>query len=178
MISRIVKANGKARLLTALVLIAGMLFWGARFTAQARSDQDGSKKDIVGTWRMTVTPYICATGAEIPSFKAMLSFNEGGVMTGTTTNPGFQPGQRSPDHGVWTAEGNHSYKFLSEAYIYFTTEPNPPVPGFQQGVQRLTQTVEVHGNQLTTTGTSEFFDTQGNLVASGCAKAVGERMEE
>ena len=175
--SKILNQHGGVRLLTAFVLIGGLLFVSAGFTAQARSEDKAPQKDIVGTWRMTVTPYICATGAELPSFKALLSFAEGGVLTGTTTNPGFQPGQRSPDHGVWTAEGKNIYKFVSEAFIYFTTEPNPPAPGFQQGVQRLTQTVEVQENQLTTIGTTEFFDAQGNLVLSGCAKAVGERME-
>jgi hypothetical protein len=56
-------------------------------------------------------------------------------------------------------------------------EPNPPVPSFQAGVQRITQTIEVNGNQTTSTGSVEFFDVQRNLVSSGCAKAVGERME-
>jgi hypothetical protein len=174
--SRIANQYGTARLLTALVLIAGTLFASAGLTAQAQS-KTNPKKDIVGTWRMTVTLYDCTTGAERPPFQSMLSFAEGGILTGTTANPAFQPGQRSPDHGIWTAEGDHTYKFLSEAYILFTTEPNPPAPGFPRGVQRLTQTVEVNGDQLTTNGSAEFFDAAGNLVMGGCARAVGERME-
>ena len=175
--TKILNQHGGLRLLTALTLLGGLLFVSAGFTVQARSEQKDSKKDIVGTWRMTVTLYHCATGAERPPFQSMLTFAEGGVLTGTTSNPAFQPGQRSPDHGIWSAENDHTYKFLSEAYILFGTEPNPPAPGFPQGVQRLTQTVDLNGNQLTTNGTAEFFDTQGNLVLGGCAKAVGERME-
>ena len=169
--------NGKVRLLTALVIIAGIFFAGAGLKAQAQSGKTNPKKDIMGTWRMTVTLYDCTTGAERPPFQSMLSFAEGGTLTGTTANPAFQPGQRSPDHGIWTAVGDHTYKFLSEAYILFTTEPNPPVPGFPRGVQRITQTVKVNGNQLTTDGSAEFFDAAGNLVLGSCAKAVGERME-
>lgn len=165
------------RLLTAIILIGGMLFAGVGLTAQARSEQAGSKNDIVGTWRMTVTIYDCSTGAERPPFQSMISFAEGGTMTETASNTAFQPGQRSPGHGIWTATGNHAYKFISEAYILFTTEPNPPAPGFQRGVQRLTQSIEVNGDQLTTDGSVEFFDVQGNAVMNGCAKAVGERME-
>ena len=176
--SKILNEHGGVRLLTAFILIGGMLFMGAGLTVQARSEQKEPRKDIVGTWRMTVTLYNCATGAERPPFQSMLTFAEGGVLTGTTSNPAFQPGQRSPDHGIWLAENDHTYKFLSEAYILFATDPNPPAPGFPQGVQRLTQTVELKDNQLTTNGTAEFFDTQGNLVLGGCAKAVGERMTQ
>lgn len=107
----------------------------------------------------------------------MLSFAEGGKLTGTTANPAFQSGQPSPNHGIWTVEGDHTYKFLSEAYILFTNEPNPPVPGFPKGVQRITQTAEVNGNQLTTNGSAEFFDVEGKLMVAGCAKAIGERIE-
>ena len=64
MISRILDQHGAARLITALVLIVGMLFAGTGLTAQARSEQDKSKKELVGTWPMKVTPYDCATGAD------------------------------------------------------------------------------------------------------------------
>jgi len=176
-ISKILNQHGAARLLSALILIGGMLFLGTGLTGQARSEQAGTKKDLVGTWRMTVTPYDCATGAERPPFQSMISFADGGTLTETTSSPAFQPGQRSPGHGIWIAE-NQSYNFVSEAYILFTTEPNPPVPGFQRGLQRIIQTVEVNGNKLTTDGSVDFFDVEGNLVSSGCAKAVGERMVE
>lgn len=175
--SKILKQHGAARLLTALVLVGGMLFVGAGLTARARSEQAAPKKDIVGTWRMKVTLYDCTTGAVRSPFQSMLTFAEGGVLTETAANAAFQPGQRGPGHGVWTAEGDHSYKFLSEAYILFETQPNPPAPGFPRGVQRITQTAAVDGNQLTTNGAAEFLDAQGNLVLSGCAKAIGERME-
>lgn len=168
--------QGLARLLTAIVLIAVMLFAGAGLTAQARSEGASSKNDIVGTWRMTVTIYDCSTGAERPPFHSMISFAEGGTMTETASNPGFQPGQRGPGHGSWTATDKHAYNFIAEAYILFTTEPNPPAPGFQRGVQRITQSVEVNGDQLTTDGSVQFFDVQGNMLMNGCAKAVGERM--
>ena len=177
MISRIPNQHGAARLLTALVLIVGMLFVGAGLTAQARSEQAGAKKELVGTWRMTITPYDCATGAERPAFRSMVSFEEGGTLTEAALSPAFQPGQRGPGHGIWNATGDHTYSVVFEAYILFTTQPNPPAPGFQMGVQRVTTTIEVNGNQSSGLASVEFFDVAGNLVSTGCSKAVGERME-
>lgn len=98
-------------------------------------------------------------------------------MTDTTASPAFQPGQRSPGHGIWMADGKHAFKFISEAYILFSTEAKPPVPGFQRGLQRITQTVEIKDGKLVTDGIVEFFDVAGNLVMSGCAKAVGEPLK-
>ena len=170
----------KNRLFNVWIAVAFVLvisLTGFSLSAAAGSEGAGPKKDLVGTWRVTVTPYDCESDAEHPSFQSMLSFAEGGILTETSASPAFQPGQRSPGHGIWTAIGNHKYNSLLEAYILFTTDPNPPVPGFQRGLQRLTQAVEVNGNQLTTDGSVEFFDAEGNLVLSACAKAVGERME-
>jgi hypothetical protein len=177
MISRILDQHGAARLITALVLIVGMLFVGTGLTAQARSEQDKSKKELVGTWRMKITPYDCATGAERPTFRSMLSFEEGGTLTEAALSPAFQPGQRGPGHGIWNATGDHTYNVVFEAFILFTTEPNPPAPGFQMGVQRVTTTIEVNGDQSSGPASVEFFDVGGNLVSSACTKAVGERME-
>lgn len=169
--------HGMVRPLTALVIIAGMLFAGSSLTAQATSEQARPKKDLVGTWRMTVTLYNCTTGAEQPPFQSMISFAQGGTLTDTTASPAFQPGQRSPGHGIWMADGKHAFKFISEAYILFSTEAKPPVPGFQRGLQRITQTVEIKDGKLVTDGIVEFFDVAGNLVMSGCAKAVGEPLK-
>lgn len=175
--SRISNQSGAVRLLTALALIVVMLFVSTGLTAQARSEQDKSKKELVGTWRMTITPYDCATGAERPAFRSMLSFEEGGTLTEAALSPAFQPGQRGPGHGIWNATGDHTYDVVFEAFILFTTAPNPPVPGFQMGVQRVTTTIEVNGDQSSGLASVEFFDVGGNLVSSACTKAVGERME-
>jgi hypothetical protein len=44
-------------------------------------------------------------------------------------------------------------------------------------VQRITQAIDVDGDQLTSEATVEFFDTAGNLLTSGCASAVGQRFK-
>src|SRR6266705_963117 len=83
----------------ATALLAGALLLGTAITAKAQSEQ--SPNGLEGTWRVQVTQYNCATGATLPPFWSLLSFARGGVLTETTTSPGFLPGQRTPGHGVW-----------------------------------------------------------------------------
>ncbi len=115
------------------------------------------------------------TGAPLASFKSLLSFARGGTLTGTTANPTFLPGQRTPDHGIWSREDGHTYRAVSEAFILFNSTPNPPIPGFQRGVQRITQAIDVKDDQFTSAATVQFFDVAGNLLVTGCANAVAQR---
>lgn len=140
-------------------------------------DHDSDRDGIVGTWRVQVTTYNCATGIQNPPFAAYLTFGSHGTLLETTASPAFAPGQRSPGHGIWSRTGGDDYKAISEAFILFSTPPSPPAPPFQRGVQRITQAIDVDGDQLTSAATVEFFDTAGNLLASGCASAVGQRFK-
>ena len=100
-------------------------------------------------------------------------------MTGTTTNPGFAIGQRSPDHGVWAGRRAHTFTASSLALILFTTAPNFPVtPGFQAGSQRLDQNIQLtDGDHFTSDAVTRFFDAAGQQYRRGCAAALGERFE-
>src|SRR4051812_19138996 len=87
--------------LTALALGAILALTAQTGRAQAipfsAAKQLGNGKSLVGTWRVTVQLYDCATEAPVgPTFASLLTFNEGGTMTGSTTNPGFAVGQRGP----------------------------------------------------------------------------------
>lgn len=175
--TRISNHLGVVGLSTVMIIIVVTLFLGGNIQAQASAKPSDSKTELVGTWRMKISLYDCNTGKARPPFDSMVSFAEGGVLTDTTANPAIQPAQRSPGHGIWTNEGKHTYRFISDAYILFASAPNPPAPGLQKGIQRITQTVKVNGDQLTTDGPVEFFDVAGNLLVKGCGKSVGERMK-
>jgi hypothetical protein len=41
-------------------------------------------------------------------------------MGGTTSNPTFDPGQRSPELGTWTQTGRSTYSAFDEALIIFS----------------------------------------------------------
>ena len=63
-------------------------------SAQRRGEN--TRRHLVGPSRLL--PTACPT--PLMSFTALLTFAKGGTTTGTTTNPAFAIGQRSPDHGV------------------------------------------------------------------------------
>jgi hypothetical protein len=138
----------------------------------AQSDNSSSGKGLAGTWRVTVQLQNCATQAAIGGpFQSLLVFNAGGTMVGTTSNPGFAPGQRTSDLGSWSYSGTQTYTAASEAYILFATVP------FQPGTQRISQAISVDGDQFTSAATVQFFDANHVQYRAACAVAQGQRFE-
>jgi hypothetical protein len=184
--SKMWKRIRAGRVLAALALAGVLTLTGQTASAQATPNsaekQSASGKTLVGTWRVTVQLYDCATEAPIgPPFASLLTFNEGGTMAGSTTNPGFAVAQRGPDQGIWSRTAQGTFSAKSVAFLYFTTLPNPPFnPGFQAGTQELTQAIEVDqaSNGFKSDATTEFFDVNGNSYRKGCASAVAQRFEQ
>jgi hypothetical protein len=165
----------------ALVLLAAALVIGTAGRSSAQDYRDASNRTLEGTWWVQVATLTdCASRTPLLSFSALLTFADGGTMTGTTTNPGFAIGQRSPDHGVWARlRGSHTFKASSVALILFTTPANLPVtPGFQAGSQRLDQTIALTDpDHFTSDAVTTFFDAAGQKYRQGCATALGRRFE-
>jgi hypothetical protein len=129
---------------------------------------------LEGTWQARITPYDCATGVPLPpqfQFDSLNSFASGGTMNETTSNPRFQPGQRSPGLGYWERTGRQTYEAVIEAFVQFTAV------NYTQGVQRIEQTIElVDDDHWNSTSVVEFSDVNGAPVSAGCMRAVGVRM--
>jgi hypothetical protein len=159
--------------LTTLVLntLVLTIVLAASLSASAQSEKSGSSKGLGGTWHVQVTLQNCATHASLGSFESILSFHQGGTMSGTTTNPAFAPGQRTSDYGVWSYSGDHTYSATSEAFLLFSAGP------FPKGTQRLVQAIKVDGNEFNSVATVQFFDVNHVQVISGCAVATGTRFE-
>jgi hypothetical protein len=131
---------------------------------------------LEGTWRVTVNTYNCTTLVANPAFVSYLTFGAGGSLVETTSNAAFQPGQRSSGHGFWERVGRNYYRAVSEAFIQFTT--GAPLPPFARGSQRIDQGIQMTGrNSFETDATVTFFDPAGTVLVSGCARAVGNRLE-
>jgi hypothetical protein len=148
----------------------------------AEPDQQGAlwsnSPTLQGTWRVHVRIRDCNTGVERPPFASFNIFARGGTATGVSSKGAFEPGQRSPDAGIWTRVGRHHYKAIAEALILFDSQPHGPFPGFSAGFQRITQEIELkNANEFTSDATTEFFDLDRNLLSSGCASAIGTRFE-
>jgi hypothetical protein len=168
------KLRRTSSVVVVLVLVGALLqtFGG---NAAARSNREGR---LQGTWRVEVNPRNCQTGAPIPSFSVLLSFAQGGTLTEVMNSQALLPGQRTTGLGVWRHTQGNTYKAVWDAFILFDTPPTSPGFLFKRGVQRLMWNFEVDGDQATIEASSQFFDTNGNLLASTCASGTGTRFED
>ena len=144
-------------------------------------DSGQAPSRLVGTWRVTTTPYICATGQLLPQFArpSLMTFGAGGTIVEGSANPDFQPGQRSSGHGYWEREGRLAFHAVFEAFILFTSVVTPPAtPRYLRGTQRLDHGIEMQdADHWSSYASVTFFDVGGTVVPpTGCAKATAERM--
>lgn len=137
-----------------------------------------ARASLEGTYRVTITPYVCTTGQPVPNvrFHSYLSFGRGGTLVETASNALFEPGQRSAGLGYWERTGANSYHAVIEAWILFDSTLSSR---YRRGVQRIEQGMEMlDANHWQSEATVTFFDEAGTVVPpTGCMRAVGERME-
>jgi hypothetical protein len=155
-----------------LVLVAVLVQPFGR-DAAAQPNREGR---LQGTWRVQLNPRNCQTGAPIPSFSVLLSFHRGGTLTEVMNAQALLPGQRTTGLGAWSHTHGNTYKGVWDAFILFDSPTGPPF--FKRGVQRLTWDFEVDGDQLTIAASSQFLDTNGNVLSVTCASGTGTRFEE
>lgn len=136
-------------------------------------------KALDGTWEVLVGQVNCQTGAAMgPVFQSLLAFAGNGTMVETTRNRAFAIGQREPGLGVWSHTSPGVYQATSVAFIQFTTGPSATSPGFEEGTQTITQTIEfTTPDQWTADASIQFADTSGAIYRQGCATASGQRLQ-
>ena len=172
--------NAKLRRTSSVVVVLVLVLAGALVqsfgNAAAQSNSEGT---LQGTWRVQINPIICQTGAPLPSFSALVSYARGGTLTEVINSQAFLPGQVTAGLGVWSHTQADAYKAVWEVFILFDTPPTG-FP-FKRGVQRLMRDIEVHGDQMTFNGTSQFLDPDGNPfipARNTCASGTGTRFED
>lgn len=175
--------NKKARLAAVLVatVMAGYSAIGsAEGMAFGRSQ---APAPLEGTWVVSIRPYSCATGNDIPNVPPVISyltFGAGGTYLETTSNPAFEKGQRGPGHGFWERTGRTTYRAVFQAFILFDSTPvNGAPPRYVRGHQRIDQGIEMLDNdRWTSNATVQFFSSGSStpISPSGCARANGVRM--
>jgi hypothetical protein len=151
---------------TAALVLAGVLVLGSGLTARAQSEHNG----LEGTWRLQVTVRDCQTGQALRTFPALFAFAKGGTITATTA--GQLPSLSTPNLGVWRHTDGHTYSAVSETFIF------SPAGTWTQ-THRLTRVIEIgnNANEFTDKVALQIFDTNGNLIVSGCATSVASRFE-
>ncbi len=171
--------NRFAQIATGTILGLLMIIGSAQFFVSGQEVKNESSGDstenfsrnrrIVGTWQTTVTPRNCQTGdplLNVPAFPGLLTFNEGGTLTGTSTAV-------SSVYGVWErTRGKRNYSF---AFISLRYSPTGTFIGTQ--IVRQTAELGASGNDFTSTGSVEILDANGNTVGTGCSTSTGTRFE-
>ena len=153
---------------TAALVLAGMLVLESGLKARAQSQSQAGR--IEGTWRVQLTVRNCQTGEPLRSFPALFIFGQGGTLSYTTA--GQPPALSAPGVGIWGHTNGNSYSAVSEAFVF------SPAGAWIQ-THRLTRAIELgsDANEFTDTVTLEIFDTDRNLIATGCGTSAGRRFE-
>jgi hypothetical protein len=167
--------SGPVVALLSILALAGALFLAPAQGVGAKSPDAAGKaraqaRKLEGTWRVQVTIRDCQTGAEVRTAPSVITFAQGGTLTDTAAGP--SPALRGPGHGVWRHTGGRTYSMVLEA---FTFDPS----GAWTGTVRVAHTLEIGDSpdELTSSGTNEIRDADGNLLATGCSTAVAQRLE-
>ena len=158
------------------LLVAGLLVattaLGLADVAQANGDP------LEGVWSVQVTILsTCGpTGVPVGALPSIITFTRDGKVIETPGTPlvGPLPILRvSPGLGAWQHEGGRHY---SGAFTFFRV--NVPANTFA-GSQKITESITLSkdADEFTATGTAEVFDTNGNLVSTGCNTLAGARMD-
>jgi hypothetical protein len=168
---RILKRFGAVGLAAALALTAMLIPKTGLSASAAQSEESESHaKGLQGTWRVQLTVRDCQTGVALRTFPALFDFAKGGTLTYTTA--GLPPGLSTPGYGVWRHTDGHAYSAVTEAFVF------SPAGAWIQ-THRLTRAIEIGNNEdeFTDTVTLQIFDTNGNVIVTGCATSVGSRFE-
>jgi len=133
--------------------------------------QESPAATLEGTWRVEITLVNCQTGEQLRDpFPALATFARGGTVT--TSDGGLSPTVRGAGHGDWWRTQGRTFAAIAEAFLFTPT-------GALSGRQRLVQQIELDagGMDFEATVSSTILNTFGQVVAVGCARSVGRRLD-
>jgi hypothetical protein len=153
-----------------IMVVCGLLVAASSKGPTTRADNAGSDNGLEGTWRVQVTVRDCQTGDALRTFPAVFTFANGGTFSGTTA--GQSPALSTTNLGIWRHTDGHSYSAVSEAFVF------SPAGAWIQ-THRLTRAIEIgnDSDEFTDTIALEIFDTNGNLIVTGCGTSVASRFK-
>jgi hypothetical protein len=152
--------------IVAPLVVACALVTMVAATASGQGTQGGR---LEGTWGMQITLNDCS-GHVIRSFPTLVAFMAGGTLT--EASGGTAPALQTGGKGVWSHTTNNTYAFR---FKDFTFNAQNVFTGWV--IIAGETTVDATGNANAGPGTVQVYDSNGNLLASLCADAVGTRFE-
>ena len=153
-----------------------------RETGNSPEEQiEHARPSIKGAWRTAVTQRNCQTGLPLaPASRGLLTFHEGGTLS-EYNSPGPNPSVRSPGHGVWERKNGLQQNLFSPItqYSFVFVVNRYDASGGLISTQNVRGALELNasGNSYTSNASFESLDANNNLIATGCATAVGTRIE-
>ncbi len=126
------------------------------------------KRSIEGVWVNQASIIDCGSSDVLVTFPGLLTYHFGGTMSEATGDTFF----RSPGSGTWQYRGQQNY---GGKFMFYTFNPDGSPSGFFRVYQNIQLSED--GNVLTDNATYEIYNTGGNLVSSGCARATAIRFE-
>jgi hypothetical protein len=148
--------NRKASItvITAIGLIAVTLIVAI---SASGANPDSSANHIAGSWQLTVD-----RGPALPPVKGLTTYTSDGTLIGTANNV-----VRGPAHGAWEHVSGRVYV---DTHYFFRFDST----GTFLGSQRVRETVELSqdGDSYTAMASSDQFDPNGNLTASGLRATI------
>jgi hypothetical protein len=154
----------------AVWVLVGILLLGPGLTARAQSEGDNWQRGLEGAWRLQLTVRDCNTGQALRTFPAVFTFAKEG--TATLITAGQLPSLATPGLGTWRHAQGHNYSAVTDVFVFSPA-------GVWTQTHRLTRAIEVSidGDAFTDTVALEIFDTNGNLIVTGCATSVATRFK-
>lgn len=136
------------------------------FNPETMFDLPWSADRIEGVWDARVNITVC-NGPVLFSFDGLGLFGANGAFHDTnSTNPSL----RSATFGYWKHIRGRSYKF---AFKFFRFDLAGNLLGTQ--VVRHNVLLSGSGDTYTSSGTSETYNTNGELIATGCSNSTATR---
>ena len=140
------------------------------WSEDARWEQLHRPASIEGVWRVSRHGVNCATGEEVSTFPALMTFHADGTISGQAVPPGSTSAYGPAEFGVWHHnEHSQPFSFRLLSYNYDDT-------GVIAGSIEVTGTAELaSADAFVYTASIEFYDANGHLLFSRCGKATGLR---
>ena len=159
------RMNAKRILVALIVCAMAATMAGAQHGSDSTGAHAGKKKDLTGTWLLTITPD--EPGA--PSFDGLYTFTSDGIALFSAVGPPI-PGLGNPGHGIWVKTGPDTFVATFKQFTFddiFTTNGSLVIRS------AITMT---DSDEFTSHDTGGIFDLSGNLIVAIGGLTKGKRM--
>jgi len=166
------KAKRKTR--AVLVVVVGVTLFFTQ--ALASADDDPGRQTLAGVWlaELTILSACGPTGVPVAQFPGLITYTSDGKVIETPASIEGFPGtvRTSPGLGSWQHEGGQQFGNMFRFFV--VTVPG----GLPAGSATITQAIQLSqdGNSYAVTGTADFFDTSGTLIAHDCHTETATRL--